>query len=91
TNKAKHEVINMAINSTWSRTVITSLTTLFVVVILLIFGGGSIKGFAFALTVGVLVGTYSSVFIATPIMSDLTGDLKPKSKKKSSSFARAKA
>ena len=88
TNKTKHEVVNMAINSTVSRTVITSLTTLFMVLMLFIFGAGSIKGFAFALLIGVLVGTYSSIFIATPIMSDFTGELKPKMKKKKS-FSKA--
>ncbi len=87
---SKHEVINKAINSTWSRTVITSVTTLFVVLILFIFGGGSIKGMAFALTVGIVVGTYSSVFIATPIMSDLSGEMEPKETKKKSSFATSK-
>jgi len=87
--KTKHEIINMAINSTVSRTVITSLTTLFVIAILFVFGGSSIKGFAFALLVGVIVGTYSSIFVATPIMSDLTGDLKPKESKKKRSFSRA--
>ncbi len=84
----KTEVINMAINSTVSRTVITSLTTLFVVLILFVFGGGSIKGFAFALLVGIVVGTYSSIFIATPVMSDLTGELTPKESKKKS-FSKA--
>ena len=87
---SKHEVINKAINSTWSRTVITSVTTLFVVLILFIFGGGSIKGRAFALTVGIVVGTYSSVFIATPIMSDLSGEMEPKQAKKKSTFATSK-
>ncbi len=76
--KDKKEVINMAINSTVSRTIITSLTTLFVVFILFVFGGASIKGFAFALLLGILVGTYSSIFIATPIMADLTNDFTPK-------------
>lgn len=75
TNKDKDEVINMAINSTFSRTIITSLTTLLVVGTLLIFGGGAIKGFAFALLVGILVGTYSSIFVATPIVRDLSDDL----------------
>ena len=91
TKLEKHEVINKAINSTFSRTVITSLTTLFVVLILFLFGGTSSKGFAFALVVGVIVGTYSSVFIATPIMSDLSGDLKrAETKKKSFSKATSK-
>lgn len=76
TRKTKEEVINGAINSTISRTVITSMTTLFVIAVLFAFGGSSIKGFAFALLVGIVVGTYSSIFIATPIMADLTGDMK---------------
>ncbi len=91
TKKNKEEVINMAINSTFSRTIITSLTTLFVVAILLFFGGTSIRGFAFALFIGIVVGTYSSIFVATPIMSDLTGEIKAKeSKRKSFSKAAAK-
>lgn len=77
TRKDKTEVINMAINSTVSRTVITSLTTLLVVAILFFAGGTSIRGFAFALLIGIIVGTYSSIFVATPIMSDLSKDLKP--------------
>jgi SecD/SecF fusion protein len=89
TGKSKKEVINMAVNSTISRTVITSLTTLFVVLILFVFGGGSIKGFAFALLIGIVVGTYSSVFIATPVMSDLTGEIEPKSSDKKGGFSRA--
>ena len=83
-SKSKEEIINGAVNSTVSRTIITSLTTLFVVAILLFFGGSSIRGFAFALFIGIIVGTYSSVFIATPIMSDLSGDLKPKKSSKNS-------
>ena len=86
--RTKTEIINMAVNSTVSRTVITSLTTLFVVSILFVFGGGSIKGFAFALLIGIVVGTYSSIFIATPVMSDLSGELKPKESKKKT-FSRA--
>ncbi|MCL4150622.1 UNVERIFIED_CONTAM: hypothetical protein GTU68_006668 [Idotea baltica] len=64
-------VINDAINSTLSRTIITSLTTLIVVLILFIFGGEVIKGFAFALLIGIIIGTYSSIFIATPLVVDL--------------------
>ncbi|MFK7809236.1 MAG: protein translocase subunit SecDF [Saprospiraceae bacterium] len=91
TGKTKEEVINLAVNSTVSRTVITSLTTLFVVAILLFFGGTSIRGFAFALFVGIIVGTYSSIFIATTIMSDLTGDITMKAAKTKSSFSKAAA
>jgi SecD/SecF fusion protein len=65
------ETINDALNKTVSRTLITSVTTLLVILILFIFGGQIIQGFAFALLVGVLVGTYSSLFIATPIVVDL--------------------
>ena len=63
-------VVNTALNSTLSRTLNTSLTTLIVLLAIFIFGGESIRGFMFALIVGVIVGTYSSVFIATPIMFD---------------------
>jgi SecD/SecF fusion protein len=69
------DIINKAINSTLSRTIITSAIVLMVVLILFLFGGSSIKGFAFALIIGVLVGTYSSIFIASPIMLDLTKNL----------------
>ncbi|MCA9247364.1 MAG: protein translocase subunit SecD [Planctomycetales bacterium] len=62
------EMINTSINQTLSRTLLTSLTTLIVVVILYFGGGPGIHGFAFALTVGVMVGTYSSVFIASPAL-----------------------
>lgn len=76
TSKSKDTVLNMAINSTFSRTIMTSLTTMLVVLILLLFGGASIKGFAFALFVGILVGTYSSIFVATPIVREFSDDLK---------------
>jgi SecD/SecF fusion protein len=79
-NKSKDEIINDAINSTLSRTLMTSFTTVVVVLILFMFGGGSIKGFSFALLVGIVVGTYSSVFIAAPILHDLASDLKITSK-----------
>jgi len=64
------ETVNGALNSTLSRTLNTSLTTLLVLLAIFIFGGESIRGFMFALIIGVLVGTYSSVFIATPVMYD---------------------
>ncbi len=90
TNKSTDDVLNMAINSTFSRTLITSFTTLIMIITLLIFGGGSIKGFAFAIVVGILVGTYSSIFVATPIVRDLTKELKArKSKDAAKHFSRA--
>ncbi len=66
--RALEEVINTSINQTVSRTVITSVTTMLVVLALLVWGGDVIRGFAFALFVGVLVGTYSSMFIASPVL-----------------------
>ncbi|MDA9951974.1 protein translocase subunit SecF, partial [Chitinophagales bacterium] len=62
--------VNAAINSTLSRTLMTSFTTLLVVLILFTFGGEAIRGFSFALLMGILVGTYSSIFIASAILVD---------------------
>lgn len=64
------KVVDSALNSTLSRTINTSLTTLVVLLAIFIFGGEAIRGFMFALIVGVIVGTYSSLFIATPVMFD---------------------
>ena len=72
-------VLNMSLNKTLNRTVITSVTTLTVVLILLFFGGEVIKPFAFALTIGLLVGTYSSIFVASPVV--LAWDENQKNKK----------
>ena len=63
-------IVDSALNSTLSRTLNTSLTTLVVLLEMFVFGADSLRGLLFALIVGVLVGTYSSVFIATPIMHD---------------------
>jgi len=62
------EVINVSINETLSRTILTSLTTLIVVVVLFLLGGGVIHDFALALLIGVIAGTYSSIFVASPIL-----------------------
>ncbi|SHE85985.1 SecD/SecF fusion protein [Psychroflexus salarius] len=79
------KVIDKSVSSTISRTINTSLTTLVVLIAIFIFGGDSIRGFMFALIIGVVVGTYSSVFIATPVMFDTVKkkgiDLTDKSKK----------
>ncbi len=64
-------VVNRSINNTLSRTIITSGTTLLVVVTLFIFGGEVLRGFAFALIVGIVIGTYSSIFVASPIVVEL--------------------
>ena len=61
-------IINTAINETLSRTIISSLVTMLVVIMLLIFGGGTLWDFSLALTVGIVVGTYSSIFIASPVV-----------------------
>ncbi len=63
-----YRVVNSALSSTLGRTVNTSLTTLIVLLAIFLFGGDSIKGFMFALIIGVIVGTYSSLFVASPIM-----------------------
>ena len=65
------EVMNSSLNQTLRRTILTSLTTLLVVVTLLLIGGEVIKGFSFALFIGILVGTYSSIFIASPVVLGL--------------------
>ena len=80
--KGVHELINGALNSTLSRTINTSLTTFCVLLIIFIFGGEVIRGFMFALMVGVIVGTYSSLFVASPIMMDTMKKKEEKLKRK---------
>ena len=62
------DVMNLAINATLSRTVLTSLTTFVAVLVLYIFGGPALKAFSMAIMIGVVVGTYSSIFVASPIV-----------------------
>lgn len=69
--EAFDSMVNKSINNTLSRTVVTSLTTLFVVSILFIFGGEVLKGLSFALILGVILGTYSSIFVASALLVDL--------------------
>ena len=64
------EIVNNSINSTMSRTINTSLTMIVVLLIMFVFGGESIRGFIFAMLIGIIVGTYSSLFIATPVLVD---------------------
>ncbi|MGL2964765.1 protein translocase subunit SecDF [Flavobacterium sp. RSB2_4_14] len=64
------DVVNASINSTLSRTLNTSLTMILVLLIMFVFGGESIRGFIFAMLIGIIVGTYSSLFIATPVLVD---------------------
>jgi SecD/SecF fusion protein len=68
--RERTEIMNMALNSTLSRTFSTSLSTFFVLLMIFLFGGEVIRGFTFALLIGVVVGTYSSLFIATPVVYD---------------------
>jgi len=75
------DVINNALNSTLSRTVNTSLSTIFVLAMIFFFGGEVIRGFSFALLIGVIVGTYSSLFIASPVMYDFVNKAKDKENK----------
>jgi preprotein translocase subunit SecF len=72
------EVINDSINQTLGRTINTSVTTLFTLISLLLFGGISLYGFAATLTFGVVVGTYSSIFIASPVLLEMTMRKEPK-------------
>lgn len=67
-DKTFYEIANLSINHTLGRTIITSVTTLLSVSMLLLFGGGAINDFALALFIGILVGTYSSIFVATPVV-----------------------
>jgi SecD/SecF fusion protein len=70
----KEHIINRAINQTLSRTVMTSLTVFLTILILFIFGGEVTRGFAFAMLIGVVTGTYSSIFVAAPILIDFARD-----------------
>jgi SecD/SecF fusion protein len=70
----KTGIINSAINDTLSRTIMTSLTVFLTILILFIFGGEVTRGFAFAMLIGVITGTYSSIFVAAPILVDLGKD-----------------
>lgn len=70
-SEGKVSIINRAINDTLSRTVMTSLTVFLTILILFIFGGEATRGFAFAMLIGVITGTYSSIFVAAPVLVDL--------------------
>jgi SecD/SecF fusion protein len=70
--KDVNTLANVAINKTLGRTINTSITTFIVILIVFLFGGDSLKGFMLAMGIGVIVGTYSSVFVATPVMLDLS-------------------
>ena len=65
------EIANISINETLSRTIITSATTLLALLSIFILGGEILKGFSFAMILGVLIGTYSSIFVASPVLKYL--------------------
>jgi SecD/SecF fusion protein len=69
--ETKSSIINKAINHTLSRTIMTSLTVFLTLLILFIFGGEVTRGFAFAMLIGVVTGTYSSIFVAAPVLVDM--------------------
>lgn len=73
-NESKGTIINKAINETLSRTIMTSLTVFLTLLILFIFGGEVTRGFAFAMLIGVITGTYSSIFVAAPVLVDIAKD-----------------
>ncbi len=73
-----NSIVNQSINSTMSRTINTSLTMILVLLIMFVFGGESIRGFIFAMLIGIIVGTYSSLFIATPVLVDTISDAEHK-------------
>jgi preprotein translocase subunit SecF len=68
---APRDVVNASVNQTMSRSVITSGTTLMVVIAMFIFGGPLLQGFSLALIIGILVGTYSSIYVASTVVLDL--------------------
>tara|TARA_B100000579_G_scaffold425986_1_gene432536 strand:- start:3500 stop:4402 length:903 start_codon:yes stop_codon:yes gene_type:complete len=76
------EICNISINETLSRTIITSLTTLLALISIFVLGGEILRGFAFAMIVGVLIGTYSSIFVASPILRYLNVSFKTIEKEK---------
>jgi SecD/SecF fusion protein len=91
-HKDENDQINDALNSTLSRTVNTSMTTFIVLLIIFLFGGAAIKGFIFALMVGIVVGTYSSLCIATPILIDFSrSKIAEDNKKRAADLAAAAA
>jgi len=73
-SESKSVIINKAINETLSRTIMTSLTVFLTLLILFIFGGEVTRGFAFAMLIGVVTGTYSSIFVAAPVLVDIAKD-----------------
>ena len=68
-NMSINDISNLSINETLSRTIITSLTTLLALISIFVLGGEILKGFSFAMILGVIIGTYSSIFVAAPLLN----------------------
>jgi preprotein translocase subunit SecF len=81
--RSLEKMVNTSINESLSRTIITSLTTLIVVLFLFFAGGEVIHDFAFALLIGVIVGTYSSIFVASPVLIEWQNRISKKKKARS--------
>ena len=75
------EIANISVNETLSRTIITSITTLLALVSIYVLGGEILRGFSFAMILGVLIGTYSSIFVASPVLKFLKVSYKTLEKK----------
>lgn len=88
--KEKGVILNKAINDTLSRTIMTSLTVFLTLLILFIFGGEVTRGFAFAMLIGVVTGTYSSIFVAAPVLMDFAKDKPLGEPEKDKTLARAR-
>jgi len=87
-DKSDKELVNAAINTTLSRTINTSLATMLTIILLFFFGGSSTKGFCFAMIIGIIIGTYSSICVAMPIVIDFTKNLKYTVKKETSKLTK---
>jgi SecD/SecF fusion protein len=68
--RSPHDVLNLALNDTLSRTLNTGMTSILVLIAMFFFGGATIRGFLFAMIIGIIVGTYSSIFVATAVVYD---------------------
>ncbi len=88
TDRSDKDLVNAAINTTLSRTINTSLATMLTIILLFFFGGSSTKGFCFAMIIGIIIGTYSSICVAMPIVIDFTKNLKYTIKKETSKLTK---
>ncbi|RLS35546.1 MAG: hypothetical protein DWH81_13890, partial [Planctomycetota bacterium] len=85
--KITWDMVNISLNQTLSRTLLTSVTTIITSTILYFFGGEGLRGFAFSLTIGILIGTYSSIYVASPALVWLMNRQEPVAKPASKKLA----